>query len=253
MITLSVLIPVYNERSTIGEVLEAVLAAPLPEGVELKVVVVDDGSSDGSTEHLRKISSDDQRVRLVEHEQNRGKGAAIRTALEHAEGEIGVIQDADLEYSPNDYPQLLAPILDGNADVVYGSRFLAAQSRKLLYWHSVGNKLLTTLCNMFSNLNLTDMETCYKAFRIDVLDGVPLRSRSFTIEPELTLKFAQLGCRVYEVPITYHGRTYAEGKKIGAVDGFKAIGAILRYGIFKDLGENRVGAIAARGRSNDGA
>lgn len=236
MTTLSVLVPVYNERPTVGEVLDAVLAAELPQGVELEAVVVDDGSTDGSGEHLDKIVAGLDRVRLIRHPENRGKGAAIRTALEHAVGDIAVIQDADLEYSPSDYPQLLQPILDGHADVVYGSRFLAAPSRKLLYWHSVGNKLLTTLCNMVTNLNLTDMETCYKAFRRELLDGVPLRSHSFTIEPELTVKFAQLGARIYEVPIAYHGRTYDEGKKIGAIDGLKAFGAVLRYGLVRDLG-----------------
>ena len=236
MTTLSVLVPVYNERSTVDQLLQAVLEAPLPDGVDLQVVVVDDGSSDGSADHLEDLVQDQSGVRLIRHQENQGKGAAIRTALAHANGDIGVIQDADLEYSPTDYPQLLAPILDGHADVVYGSRFLAAPTRKLFYWHAVGNKLLTTLSNVVSNLNLTDMETCYKAFRLELLRGVPLRSRSFTIEPELTIKFAQLGARVYEVPISYHGRTYAEGKKIGAIDGFKAIGAILRYGLFKDLG-----------------
>lgn len=236
MTTLSVLIPVYNERATVDELLAAVLDATLPDGVDLDVVVVDDGSSDGSGEHLAEVIPAMERVRLFRHQENRGKGAAIRTALGEARGEIAVIQDADLEYSPNDYPRLLGPILDNRADVVYGSRFLASETRKLFYWHAVGNKLLTMLSNIVSNLNLTDMETCYKTFRTGLLDGVPLRSRSFTLDPELTIKFAQLGARIYEVPISYHGRTYAEGKKIGAVDGLKAIGAILRYGLFRDLG-----------------
>jgi glycosyltransferase involved in cell wall biosynthesis len=228
----SIVIPCYNERSTVEELLQRVMAAPLPEGVEREVLVVDDGSTDGTRELLHQlVGRPEFPFRYFEQPENQGKGAAIRRGLAEAQGEIVLIQDADLEYDPRDYPKLLEPILSGDADVVYGSRFLGGPHRVLFYWHSVGNWVLTTLSNMLTNLNLSDMETCYKVFRKSLLDGVPLRSKRFGIEPELTAKFARRGARIYEVPISYKGRTYAEGKKIGWKDGVAAIWAILRYNL----------------------
>ncbi len=230
MTRLSVVIPAYNERATIHNLLQKVASAPLPPGVALEIVVVDDGSKDGTRELLREIAAQaDPEILLIEQPENRGKGAAIRTGFAAATGDVMLIQDADLEYDPRDYPVLLQPILDDEADVVYGSRFLGGPHRVLFYWHSVGNKFLTMLSNMMTDLNLSDMETCYKVFRREVLDGLVLRSNRFGIEPELTAKVAKRGARVFEVPISYRGRTYAEGKKIGWKDGFSAIWSILRY------------------------
>lgn len=230
MTRLSVVIPAYNERATIHNLLQKVAAAPLPPNVALEIVVVDDGSKDGTRELLREIAAQaDPEILLIEQPENRGKGAAIRTGFAAATGDLMLIQDADLEYDPRDYPVLLQPILDDEADVVYGSRFLGGPHRVLFYWHSVGNKFLTMLSNMMTDLNLSDMETCYKVFRREVLDGLVLRSNRFGIEPELTAKVAKRGARVFEVPISYRGRTYAEGKKIGWKDGFSAIWSILRY------------------------
>jgi glycosyltransferase involved in cell wall biosynthesis len=236
---LSVVIPAYNERATVQELLARVARAPLPEGVELEMVVVDDGSEDGTRELLRELAAanaadaaDTPPFRLIEHAVNQGKGAAIRTGFLAASGDVMLVQDADLEYDPIDYPRLLAPILGGEADVVYGSRFLGGPHRVLFFWHSVGNRLLTTLSNMLTDINLSDMETCYKVFRREVLDPEVLESARFGIEPELTARFAKAGARIYEVPISYRGRTYAEGKKIGWKDGFSAIWAIVRYNLF---------------------
>ena len=233
MTKLSVVIPAYNEIDTAEKLLKQVFNAPIPEGMELEIIVVDDGSTDGTRDLLRDIEKRaDPPIRLIEQPQNRGKGAAIRTGFEHATGDLILIQDADLEYNPRDYPVLLQPLLDDEADVVYGSRFLGGPHRVLFFWHSVGNRVLTTLSNMFTDLNLTDMETCYKVFRAEVLKGMKLYSNRFGIEPELTAKVAKARVRIYEVPISYHGRTYAEGKKIGWKDGVSAIWSILRYNLF---------------------
>ncbi|HEY8429488.1 MAG TPA: glycosyltransferase family 2 protein [Sandaracinaceae bacterium] len=226
--TLSVVMPAYNERGTIHEALRRVLASPVDS---LEVIVVDDGSTDGTRELLTQGPALDPRVRVVLHDVNRGKGAALRTGFAEARGRYVIVQDADLEYDPNEYPLLLEPLEKGLADVVYGSRFAGGPHRVLYYWHSVGNKALTTLSNMVTDLNLTDMETCYKAMRREVLDEIRLEEDRFGIEPELTAKIAELGVRVYEVPISYHGRTYAEGKKIGLKDAFRAIYCIVRYGV----------------------
>ncbi len=232
MTKLSVVIPAYNERRTVEDLLRRVADAPLPAGVEIDMVVVDDGSSDGTRDLLRELEAKaDPPFRLIEHPENRGKGAALRTGFEHAGGDVVLVQDADLEYNPRDYPVLLQPILDDEADVVYGSRFLGGPHRVLFFWHYVGNRLLTTMSNMFTDLNLSDMETCYKVFRADVLARLNLVSNRFGIEPEITAKIAKAKARIYEVPISYHGRTYAEGKKIGWRDGVSAIWAILRYNI----------------------
>lgn len=228
----SIVIPCYNERATVEELLRRVLEAPLPDGVEREVLIVDDASTDGTRELLRTLAGrEGAQFRLLEQSRNQGKGAALRRGFAEAQGEIVLIQDADLEYDPQEYAKLLEPILAGDADVVYGSRFLGGPHRVLFFWHALGNWFLTTVSNMFTNLNLSDMETCYKVFKRSVLDGVPLRSNRFGIEPELTAKFARRKARIYEVPISYHGRTYAEGKKIGWKDGFSALWAILRYNL----------------------
>ncbi len=219
----SVAMPVFNERPTLEEIVSRVLGV----GLDVELVIVDDGSTDGTREILKTLN--DPRIRVHYHERNQGKGAALRTALRHATGDVVIIQDADLEYSPEDYHTLLKPIADGQADVVYGSRFLAGAHRVHLFWHYVGNRFLTLLSNMLSNLNLTDMETCYKAFRRRVLDGMVLRSDRFGFEPEFTMKVARRGCRVYEVPISYHGRDYAQGKKITWRDGIAALWCIVKY------------------------
>ena len=202
---LSVVIPVYNEAATIREVMERVRALP----IEKEIIVVDDGSSDGTREVLSGASGPE--VTVIFHPENRGKGAALRTGFERVTGDIVLIQDADLEYDPVDYPRLLRPLLEGKADVVYGSRFGGETRRVLLFWHYVGNRFLTTLSNMFTNLNLSDMETCYKVFRAGLLPRLHLKSNRFGFEPEFTAKVARLGCRVYEVPISYHGRDYQAG------------------------------------------
>lgn len=239
MARLSVVVPVFNEEATVTALLDRVVHAPLPGGVtELEVVAVDDGSGDATWRLVSKWQPPDRAdampVRLVRHrhERNRGKGAALRTGFGIATGELLLVQDADLEYDPHEYPTLLRPILDGHADVVYGSRFLGGPHRVLFFWHYVGNKFLTLASNMLTDLNLTDMETCYKVFTAQVLERLELRSDRFGFEPEFTAKVARLGCRIYEVPIAYHGRTYAEGKKIGWKDGASAIWSILRFNIW---------------------
>ena len=226
---LSVIIPVYNERHTIELLLKRVEAAPY----EKEIILVDDASTDGTREILERLARDHRnQVRLLLHPQNRGKGAAIRTAIEQVTGDIVIIQDADLEYDPQDYPRLLEPILEGHADVVFGNRFHGGPHRVLYFWHYLGNRFLTNLCNMMTNLNLSDMEVGYKVFRTEVLQRLRLKSDRFGIEPELTVKVAKLGYRVYEVPIAYHGRTYAEGKKITWKDGFAALYYIVRFRLF---------------------
>jgi glycosyltransferase involved in cell wall biosynthesis len=228
----SIVVPVFNESAYVGVLLERVARAPLPAGVEREIVVVDDASTDGTRDLLRALAGEGRLpLRLLEQPVNQGKGAALRRGFAEASGDVVIIQDADLEYDPAEYPALLQPILDDKADVVFGSRFLSGPHRVLLFWHYVGNKVLTTISNMFSNLNLTDMETCYKVFRRSLLDGVTLRSNRFGIEPELTAKLAKKRARIYEVPISYHGRTYEEGKKIGWKDGFSALWAIVRYNL----------------------
>ncbi|MEM7481662.1 MAG: glycosyltransferase family 2 protein [Acidobacteriota bacterium] len=230
---LSIVVPAFNEKNTVHELLQRVAAAPLPDGLEREIVVVDDKSTDGTRELLRDLSarSDPMPFELLEQPENRGKGAAIRAGFAAATGDFLLIQDADLEYDPREYPVLLQPILEDEADVVYGSRFLGGPHRVLFFWHYLGNRFLTTLSNMLTDLNLSDMETCYKVFRREILAGIDLRSNRFGIEPELTAKVARRGARIYEVPISYRGRTYAEGKKIGWKDGFSAIWAILRYNL----------------------
>src|SRR5271170_408064 len=233
---LSILIPVYNERTVVERSLAMVLAARLPENMERELIIVDDCSTDGTSEILKRLAHEDSRIRLIVKPVNQGKGAAVRTAIEHATGDFCLVQDADLEYDPNEYVKLLRPLLDGHADAVFGSRYLAGdQTRVLPFWHSMINKSLTLLSNMFCNLNLTDMETCYKVFRTDLLKSIPIRSNRFGFEPEITMKCAKRKLRIYEVPISYHGRTYEEGKKIGWKDGVKALGVILRFWLIDDL------------------
>ena len=253
---LSILIPLYNEEEFIGPLLGRVLDAPLPEGVERQIIVVDDGSTDGSAEIADEAASAHPDViRVIRHQRNQGKGAAIRTAVEHAQGEFCVIQDADLEYDPREYRHLLKPLLDGNADVVYGSRFMIVGERRVLYfWHAVANRLLTEFTNAIADLNLTDMETGYKAFRTSLLQSIPIRSLRFGIEPELTIKLARRQVRIYETPISYYGRTYEEGKKIGFKDALEAIYVILRFAftkdIYKDEGAETLHALSGAPRFN---
>jgi glycosyltransferase involved in cell wall biosynthesis len=227
-VRLSVVIPVYNEVGTIKEIVGRVQAVDL----EKEIVIVDDGSTDGTRELLQEITLSHGNVRVLYHDHNQGKGAALRTGFESATGDIVIIQDADLEYDPREYPVLLEPILDGRADVVYGSRFLGGPHRVLFFWHYLGNKFLTLLSNALTNLNFTDMETCYKVFRREVLSDIQLKSNRFGFEPEFTAKIAKKDFRIYETPISYSGRTYAEGKKIGWKDGVKAVVAILWFRFF---------------------
>ena len=227
---LSIIIPCYNERKTLADLIRKVRNAPVSDK---EIILVDDCSTDGTTDLIRtEIAA--QVDRVVYHEHNQGKGAAIRTGLEFVTGDIVIIQDADLEYDPDEYPRLIAPIWENKADVVYGSRFTGEGPHRVhLFWHYVGNRILTLLSNVFTNLNLTDMETCYKVFRTEVIKRIKIRQSRFGIEPELTAKIARQKCRVYEVGISYYGRSYDEGKKIGWKDGFKAIYCIVRYGLFR--------------------
>jgi glycosyltransferase involved in cell wall biosynthesis len=223
---LGVVIPVYNEEKTLHIIVEKVLARP--EVAEL--VMVNDCSSDGTWQTMQALAKTDERIRIFTHEVNQGKGAALRTGFQHVNSDIVIIQDADLEYDPDEYPKLLMPILTGRADVVFGSRFLGSGMHRVLYfWHSVGNQFLTLMSNMFTNLNLTDMETCYKVFRREVLQKITIQENRFGFEPEITAKVAKLKVPIYEVSISYYGRTYEEGKKIGWRDGLRAIYCILKY------------------------
>ncbi len=225
---LGVVMPVYNEEATLHVIVEKVLARP--EVGEL--VMVDDCSKDGTWARMQELAQTDPRIRIFQHEVNQGKGAALRTGFQHVNSDIVIIQDADLEYDPDEYPKLLMPILVGRADVVFGSRFLGSGMHRVLYfWHAVGNKFLTLLSNMFTNLNLTDMETCYKAFRREVISGITIEENRFGFEPEITAKVAKMNVPIYEVSISYYGRTYDEGKKIGWRDGFRAIWCILKYSL----------------------
>lgn len=227
---LGVVIPVYNEEKTLHVIVEKVLARP--EVGEL--VMVNDCSSDGTWQTMQNLAKTDDRIRIFTHEVNQGKGAALRTGFQHINSDIVIIQDADLEYDPDEYPKLLMPILLGKADVVFGSRFLGSGMHRVLYfWHSVGNQFLTLLSNMFTNLNLTDMETCYKVFRRDILRKITIEENRFGFEPEITAKVAKLHVPIYEVSISYYGRTYEEGKKIGWKDGVRAIWCILKFRFFR--------------------
>lgn len=228
MTKLSVLMPVYNESRTLRTIVAKVLGSPVDAEIEL--VCVDDCSTDESLTILNELAEEDSRIKVIAQPVNMGKGKAIRTAINNMTGDIGIIQDADLEYDPDDYPIVLAPLLEGRADAVYGSRFASSEQRRVLFfWHSLGNKLLTLMSNMANDLNLTDMETCYKAVRGDILKKLRLTSDRFGLEPEITARLAQWGARIYEVPISYHGRTYAEGKNIGWRDGVEAMWLILRF------------------------
>jgi len=226
---LSIVIPVYNEAQTIEEIIRRVVSAP-PEDMDREIVIVDDCSTDGTEKTLSQI--EDERIKVFRHEQNMGKGAALRTGFAHTTGDIILVQDADLEYDPRDYPKLLDPILDGRADVVFGSRFLGGPHRVLLFWHYVGNKMLTMLSNMLTNINLTDMETCYKVFTRQVLDKIEVKENRFGFEPEFTARVARLKLRIYETPISYSGRTYEEGKKIGPIDALRALYCVIKYRFF---------------------
>lgn len=233
---LSILIPVYNERTVLEASLARVMAAPLPENMEREIILVDDCSTDGTWDLLQRLCHGQPEMQLYRHDRNRGKGAGIRTALSYATGDFCLVQDADLEYDPNEYPVLLRPLLDGRADAVFGSRYRGSEQARILpFWHSLMNSTLTLISNMFSNLSLTDMETCYKVFRTDLLKSIPIRSDRFGFEPEVTMKAAKRKLRIYEVPISYHGRSYEEGKKINWKDGVQALTTILKFWLIDDL------------------
>lgn len=225
--------PCYNEQDTIRDIVDSVLSAPRLD-LDIELIIVDDGSKDRSREIIAELADLNPAIKSVLQDQNRGKGAAVRTGIGLATGDIVLIQDADLEYDPNEYPSLLAPIVDGHADVVYGSRFAGGNVRRVLYfWHSIANRMLTLLSNMFTNLNLSDMECCFKIFRREIVQSIDLKEDRFGIEPEITAKIARMKpvIRIYEVGISYQGRTYSEGKKIGLSDAFRALYCIVRYGL----------------------
>jgi glycosyltransferase involved in cell wall biosynthesis len=225
---LSVVMPVYNEQATLREVVSRVLAVPL----EVELICVDDGSRDGSREILAELQIDHPQIRVMLQPKNMGKGAALRCGIQEATGDFIIIQDADLEYDPSDYPALLGPLIEDKADVVYGSRFLGSGPHRVLYfWHSVGNSILTLISNALTNMNMTDMETCYKVFRREILQSIPIEEDRFGFEPEITVKISKRRLRVYEVGIGYWGRTYEEGKKIGWKDGFRALWCLLKYSL----------------------
>ena len=253
---LSILVPLFNEEEFVGSLLHRVLAAPLPDGLAREVIVVDDASTDGSDKIVEEIASQHpELVRLYRHERNLGKGAGIRTAIEQARGEYSLIQDADLEYDPREYPHLLKPLLEGKADAVYGSRFMiVAERRVMYYWHSVANRFVTGLCNLVADVNLTDMGTGYKAFRTALLAEMPIRSNGFGVEPEITIKLARRGARIYEVPVSYYGRTYEEGKKIRFRDAAAIVWTILRFSLsgdlYQDPGAKTLHALSAAPRFN---
>ncbi len=223
---LSIIIPAFNEAAFLPEVIRRVEETPYDK----EIIIVDDGSTDGTREYLKGLVSEG--IKVIVHEKNMGKGAAMRTGIAVASGDVVIVQDADLEYDPKDYPVLLEPIIQGKADVVYGSRFLGGPHRVLFFWHSIGNSLITLISNMFTDLNLTDMETGYKAFRKKVFETITIESNRFGFEPEITAKVAKKGFRIYEVPISYSGRSYQEGKKITWKDGIKAIFTVLKYNLF---------------------
>lgn len=227
---LSVVIPVYNEAGTIRQIVQRVQSVP----VDKEIILVDDCSKDGTRAILQEMAQADGSLKVLFHEFNQGKGAALRTGFAAAAGDAVIIQDADLEYDPTEYPKLLQPLIDGKADVVFGSRFVGGDCRRVLYfWHSMGNKLLTFFSNCFTNLTLTDMETCYKVFRREIIQSIKIEENRFGFEPEITAKIAKMRCRMYEVGISYAGRTYEEGKKVGWKDGFRAIWCILKYNLFR--------------------
>jgi len=234
---LSILVPLYNEEEAVATLLERVIAAPLPAGMEREIIVADDGSTDASVEEVERVAAAHPGViTLLRTDRNRGKGDALRRTIAQASGDFAIVQDADLEYDPREYQRILEPLLDGRADAVFGSRFMVSGERRVLYfWHSLANHLLTTMCNVFADLNLTDMETCYKAFRTPLLKSIPIRSERFGFEPEITIKLAKRQARIYETPISYNGRTYDEGKKIGLKDAFEAFWVILQSSLSGDI------------------